>query len=61
MQAAVTVTEGKQHWCMIRRLYNTLLETTHLYMWNGFIKPLCLVIDATDLGIDSEVLLCNLC
>lgn len=61
MQTAVTVTEGKQRWCMIRCLYKTLLEITPLYMWNGSFKSVCLSIDATDLGIDSEVLLCNLC
>lgn len=46
---------------MIRRLYKILLVITLFHMWDGSIKPVGLIIHATDLGIDLEVLSCNLC
>lgn len=46
---------------MIKHLYKTLLAIILFHMWNGSIKPIGRIIDAADLGIDLEVLSCNLC
>lgn len=51
----------KQCWRMVQHLYKAQLAMTGLWVWNGCIKSIGLIMDATDSGIDAESLSCILC
>lgn len=53
----------KQCWCVVCVLHHhkTQLVVTGLCVWNGCIKSIGLIKDATDSGIDAEALSCILC
>lgn len=44
----------KQCWCVVQHLYKAQLVVTGSCVWNGWTKPIGLIMDATDSGIDAE-------